>query len=112
MYLANVSDQEALDVLQAHSPRGRRRLVTRQPQADVPEPDELALSHEDGPLHRMIELADVARPGKAQQGLESIVRKPIQSFSVVACVCRRKMAARIGMSSFRSLSAVFGSQWC
>src|SRR5262249_10346777 len=58
----------------AERPRGRRRrrLLTRPPQhlPEVLGADFVVLDHDEQALHRVLELADVAAPGMALQGVE------------------------------------------
>src|SRR6185295_15148298 len=56
--------------------RRRRRLGQRGGEAEVGGADLVALGAQHGPLEHVAQLADVARPGVASQGVESLGRQP------------------------------------
>src|SRR4051812_596732 len=77
-------DEEPLDVLEAHVLETRGRLA-RRPQPEVPRTDGVSLRHQHGALHRVIELADVARPAVIEQELH---RTGVEAREVLAVSLR------------------------
>src|ERR1017187_2070524 len=86
-------DEQRLDIFEAHVFQSRRTLAPgAQPEVDGAH--HLTLRHQHGPLHGVIQLAHVARPGVGQQRLDGGFVKPRQRLAVVFGMLAQKLAGQ------------------
>src|SRR6185369_8407638 len=86
-------DEQALDLLQAHVVQAGGGAPLRA-QGEVGGADALAPGHEQRALHRVVQLADVARPGVAGHGLEGPLVEAANALAVAPRVRGKEVAGQ------------------